>query len=1230
MSRQRTSPFLYAIAFLAVFVTCHRGEAQGTIDPATVSLRELLHYPKAVGSTEQPRFTKIDGAGNIYVGSVADSSSLNSGVVRFSSIVRKFDPQGNLLWSRARAITSFTDQQNPPNTTYFESWGDGTEHPITAQKFAVYNIELKGMTLDANGGVALAFDTFQDKSVYDSANRITITQTVYNNITLYVKFSTSGSYTGEYYSFPDSGGLYDEASQLRSFQTMPDGSFVALIWNYNFINAQFQTLVQRIGNDGSFPHYTVLYGADKNSVGQKTNSVDPIGLSFSGNNEVYVATSDLPTVGFPGDYNHVVRRLNATGSTIGKIATLFGNSQTFRTGDVWSGLKTDVSGSCYIGGSTLPDQVNKVENQLALKFAPDLSQQLWRTIVPNNSGITTGIELSPAGVTLAGTTNTFNSDLQALERWSVSRVSPAGGLSWQRFFAGQRYAGNGAASVLNEVVANSANEVLVYGFVPKQSGGTMGVIGKFADNGDLQFIKPIPANYNSSRGTKRPGFTFNTNGRIVYGDTYYSGDANNPAYATVALEIGNPPNIYSSRPVVTITSPASGTSFAFGEVVTISATINSGSLDNIALIVDNAIVNRVSPALRSDGIYTVSFELKTLVQGDHLIRVAAADSAGLTTFGSVRIRVQPPAGTTFNFIGAQGGDWNTASNWSPLGIPGAADSASVVNGAIVSVEGEDITVGSLAVDNAGVSGHGKLTLATAGYWTSGAFADVHVVVAEKATLWVFGNQEKRLVGVTVDNYGTTSLADTGPTGDTQSVFNNYGLFTFTLQTVQAALTGNTQAVLGKFNNLGKVSLAGGTLKALVEYIQTLGETALAQAGELVANLKFDGGSLTGSGTVRGNLTQTGGFLSPGHSPGLITINGNYTLGTAGTLILEVAGTNGAAGQFDQLNITGSASLNGNLVVQTIGGFTPAIGDTFKLLTSGTETGSFASVSSNAQATVSATGVTIKIDPSKPNPTTGQPLNIATRLQLQGGNNGLIEGFIITGPSGSTKKVLIRGIGPSLAQYNIPGLLTDPLLELHDGAGGLIVANDNWQSGDTSQIPTAFQPSDPRESVIVATLTVGANGSSAYSAVLKGANGETGVGVAEVYDFETGSLAKLANIATRGLVQTGDNVMIGGFIIGGTEPAKVLVRVTGPTLAKFNITGQLDDPTLELHDANGGVISNDNWRETQESEIIATTIPPADDREPAIFATLVPGSYSAVVRGKNNTTGIAVVEAYNLP
>jgi hypothetical protein len=390
---------------------------------------------------------------------------------------------------------------------------------------------------------------------------------------------------------------------------------------------------------------------------------------------------------------------------------------------------------------------------------------------------------------------------------------------------------------------------------------------------------------------------------------------------------------------------------------------------------------------------------------------------------------------------------------------------------------------------------------------------------------------------------------------------------------------------------------------------------------LVGPVTINGGILTGSGLIVGSVTNNSGYIAPGHSAGTLAITGNYTQGAGGTMIIEAAG--GEAGQFDQVQIGGTASLGGKLDLRTINGYVPLANDPFNPLGYKSVSGSFSSVSSNAQVTLNASGIISVIDPAKPNPSSGQPVNIATRMSVQTGDNVLIAGFIVTGPSGSTKKVLIRGMGPSLAQFGVAGTLSDPFLELHKPDGS-VVSNDNWQQGDTSQIPNGFAPSDSRESVLVATLTPGN-----YSAVVKGAHGETGVGIAEVYDLESASPAKLANLSTRGFINTGDDVMIGGFIIGGNEPAKILVRAIGPTLTDFGIQGALADPTLELHDSNGSTINNDDWRETQEGEIIATTIPPDKDREPAIIATLVPGNYTAVVRGKNNTTGIGLVEAYNL-
>jgi hypothetical protein len=404
------------------------------------------------------------------------------------------------------------------------------------------------------------------------------------------------------------------------------------------------------------------------------------------------------------------------------------------------------------------------------------------------------------------------------------------------------------------------------------------------------------------------------------------------------------------------------------------------------------------------------------------------------------------------------------------------------------------------------------------------------------------------------------------------------------------------------------------------FVQTGGETDLSHV-LILGPATINGGSLTGSGIIAGDVTNNS-FISPGHSAGGISILGNYTQGAQGTLIIENGGA--TPDKYDRLQVNGAAALNGKLDIRDINGYVHDPADTFNPIGFQSASGSFSSVSSNAQVTLTNNGIRASVDPSAPAPKPGQLLNIATRLQIQSGDNVLIAGFIITGPAGSSKKVLIRGIGPSLANFGVAGTIPDPLLELHNPDGS-VVTNDNWQeASNAADIPAGFTPGNGLESAIYTTLSPGA-----YTAIVKGAHDEAGIGLAEVYDFDTASTAKLSNIATRGFVNTGDNAMIGGFIVGGTEPAKILVRAIGPSLTQFGLQGALQATTLELHDSNGSVISNEGWRSTQESEIQATTIPPSNDNEAAILATLAPGNYTAVVRGKNDTTGIAVVEAYNL-
>ncbi len=254
------------------------------------------------------------------------------------------------------------------------------------------------------------------------------------------------------------------------------------------------------------------------------------------------------------------------------------------------------------------------------------------------------------------------------------------------------------------------------------------------------------------------------------------------------------------------------------------------------------------------------------------------------------------------------------------------------------------------------------------------------------------------------------------------------------------------------------------------------------------------------------------------------------------------------------------------------------------------------------------------------------LNISTRLQVLTEDKVLIGGFIISGDE--PKTVILRAIGPALADFGIPDTLADPVLELHAIDGSLIASNDNWKMDQQSEIEmTGLAPSKDLESAILATLDPGA-----YTAIVNGKNGGTGVGLVEVYDLDAAADSELANISTRGFVETGDNLMIGGFILGGdTGNSDVLIRAIGPTLTDFGVAGALEDPTLELHDVQGTLISsNDNWMDDQKDEIEATGLAPQDDLESAILETLSPGAYTAIVAGQGGTTGVGLVEVYRLP
>ncbi len=269
----------------------------------------------------------------------------------------------------------------------------------------------------------------------------------------------------------------------------------------------------------------------------------------------------------------------------------------------------------------------------------------------------------------------------------------------------------------------------------------------------------------------------------------------------------------------------------------------------------------------------------------------------------------------------------------------------------------------------------------------------------------------------------------------------------------------------------------------------------------------------------------------------------------------------------------------------------------------------------------------------PNPPIGNLRNISTRSTVQTGEKVMIGGFIVEGTG--TKRLLIRVLGSELSQFGVPSILVDPFLELHD-ANSIIASNNTWtiqtNPADVAAIQaTPYAPTDMQEPAVLVTVPAGA-----YTVVVSGVGGTSGNALVEVYELDATDTARLTNISTRGAVGTGDDVMIGGFIVNGTTPKRVIVRAIGPTLGPLGIVNPLLDPKLEVYFGGQLIAQNDNWQlapgggaNPDLAAIIASGHAPTSDSESAIILTLPPGAYTAIVRGANNTSGVGMVEVYDL-
>jgi hypothetical protein len=257
--------------------------------------------------------------------------------------------------------------------------------------------------------------------------------------------------------------------------------------------------------------------------------------------------------------------------------------------------------------------------------------------------------------------------------------------------------------------------------------------------------------------------------------------------------------------------------------------------------------------------------------------------------------------------------------------------------------------------------------------------------------------------------------------------------------------------------------------------------------------------------------------------------------------------------------------------------------------------------------------------------TSEIIQLSTRMRVDVGDRVAIGGFIITGTV--PKQVILRGIGPTLANSGITDALADPVLELHGPGSFSTITNDNWRDTQQQQIQAAgLSPSNNLEPAIWATLSPGA-----YTTVLRGTNNTTGTALVEIYDLTPAAGSKLGNLSTRAFIGADQNIAIAGLMVSSGDPDQIVVRGLGPSLAS-TVSNTLANPALELRNNNGSLlVSNNDWQDipVQAQQISAAGLGLSNNLESAVLAILPPGRYTALLFGSDNGTGNGIVEVYDL-
>ena len=474
------------------------------------------------------------------------------------------------------------------------------------------------------------------------------------------------------------------------------------------------------------------------------------------------------------------------------------------------------------------------------------------------------------------------------------------------------------------------------------------------------------------------------------------------------------------------------------------------------------------------------------------------------------------------------------------------------------------------------------------------------------------------------NDGLRNFSDNLSNGE--FTVGNYNQFTasgdFTtagrVETIRRLFTFHQTAPEGKF------SVASG-----FRYKQTGGATV--NAGLLTAeHIDILAGTVSGSGTFVGDVTVTNSTIIPSSAT---IIQGRLTLGAGSHFHFQLSAD-------ARQEITGKVTLGGTLEVD-IPSDSFVSSSTFLTVLKSAQplSGVFNNAPNGARIpTTDGRGsvlVTygsneVHVSQYQAEPPPAQLLNISSRALLSkttddsfGDRAVIIGGFIVSGTA--QKDIVLRALGPSLVKFALDPVLADPVLELHASDGSVIASNDNWKENQTAITASGLAPSNDREAALRVMLVPGT-----YTVVVKEKSGLAGYGLVEIYDLSPNTTSKLANISTRGFTDA-NSVLIGGIIVGGSGQANddVVVRALGPQLRRNGILNALDDPTLEVRDENGNLVGfNDDWT-SNSNQVGSTGLAPVNNSESAILLSLPRGSYTAIVRAKANSGGLALVEFYDL-